>query len=176
LKIRIIKCPFCNHEFFTNDFLLGESSNYYACGNCQLCFPINQNQTIIKSKDLVIWIQNDKIITWSPVRTPALGWNTLTLLEALTDSTKTLLSMKNLKKTQKQLNKILKILRNKIEFAKKNYRPLIQRCDFRETKRTRCNKTPVIGSKNGLNLCSYHYNKITEQKSREITKYLEELN
>ena len=127
-----------------------------------MCFPEQLNYKKVSTKDMIIWIEKGQIISWKPKRTPALGWNTLTLLEALTDSAKTLLNLKNYNKTEEQINKILKILRNRIKTAKKEFRPLIQRCEYRETKRTRCNKTPIIGIKSGISLCSYHY-KLTER-------------
>ena len=92
-----------------------------------------------------------------------MGWNTLTLLEALTDSAKTHLNLGNIEDTKDQLNKLLKVLRNKISFAKRNFRPLVQRCEYRETNQTRCNRTPIAGVKNGLYLCKNHFNKTTDQ-------------
>lgn len=90
VEIKIIICPFCHSEYITNDLT---KNYYYTCGECDLCFPIQSNNKAIKSKDLVIWIENNKVVYWKPNRTPALGWNTLTLLEALTDSAKTFLSI-----------------------------------------------------------------------------------
>jgi hypothetical protein len=167
-KIKIIKCPHCGSEFITNDFGLAKKSGYYSCGECGLCFSVwnNKNHEVIKSKDLVIWVENSKVTTWKPIRTPALGWNTLTLLEALTDSAKTSLAVGNQERAEKQLNKVLKVLRQKVKFAKKNHRPLIQRCEYRETKRTRCNKTPIEGIKNGKYLCKYHFNKIEDNTEK----------
>lgn len=141
---------------------------YYTCGKCGLCFYIPKNNKIIKSKDLVIWIEDNNIMTWKPVRTPALGWNTLTLLEALTDSAKTYLSLENYDKTASQLNNLLKILRNKIKVAKREFRPLINRCEYKETKRTRCNRTPVEKI-NGIYLCKYHSK--NQIKQPQITEF-----
>jgi hypothetical protein len=140
-------------------------NNYYTCGNCGLCFPIYRNSKKIKSRDLIIWVEKNKIITWKPNRTPALGWNTLTLLEALVDSANISLNIDNIFRCKTQLNKILKVLRNKITTAKRNYRPLLERCQFRETNRTRCNRTPIKGRKNGVLLCPYHYGKVVQQKT-----------
>ena len=100
-------------------------SGYFECEKCGLCYPIQRN------------------IIWKPIRTPALGWNLLTVLEALCDSAKTLLSFNNIEKSQFRLNKMLKILRNNIATAKRKNHSLVPRCDYRETNRTRCNKTPV---------------------------------
>ena len=164
-EIIIFQCPFCNSEFHTNNTNTDKLNYTYTCGNCGLCFSITRNSKKIKSRDLIIWIEKNKVITWKPNRTPALGWNTLTLLEALADSANISLNIDNIFRCKTQLNKILKILRNKIAIAKRNYRPLLERCQFRETKRTRCNKTPIKGRKNGVLLCSYHYNKIEQQKT-----------
>jgi len=167
----IIKCPYCESEFYTNNINIAPS-NYYTCGKCGLCFPLAHNARSIKRKDLVIWLEENKVVEWCPQRTPALGWSTLTILEALADSSRTCLSSGNLGRSKINLNKILKILRNKIERSKKDFRPLIQRCEFMENKRTRCNRTPVIGKKNGKNYCKIHFNKIIENNDT-ILNYLE---
>jgi len=122
------------------------------------------------SKSRVVWYYNNEKIEYKPKRTPALGWNTLTLLEALSDSAKTLLHLDNKEKALLRLNQILKILRREIETHKeKNRDNLLQRCEFRETKKTRCNRFPVVGRKNGLNLCEKHMNLVKKVKS--IDKY-----
>ena len=139
-------------------------NNYITCYACGLCFPAQITCKKISTKDLVIWIERGELVSWKPRRTPALGWNTLTLLEALSDSAKTFLNLKNYDDCEKQINKILKILRNKIKFAKKEFVPLIKRCEYRETKKTRCNKTPIEGIKEGMALCSYHFRLINESK------------
>ena len=94
-------------------------------------------------KEQVIWKSKAGEVIWYPTRTPALGWTDLTILEALADSSKVLLGFGNYKRVADRLNKILKILRYKIERAKRDSHTLLNRCEFRETKRTRCNRTPV---------------------------------
>lgn len=114
-------------------------------------------------KQKVTWELNGKKVTWKPNRTPALGWDTLTLLEALTDSAKTFLAFDNIEKCNFQLNNLLTILRAEIEEQKKlSGQNLILRCEYRETKRTRCNTFPIIGQKNGMNLCKKHFKKVKQ--------------
>ena len=152
-------CPFCGKRF--------EDLNQETKKAVRNVF----RQFRFTTKQVVIWKEGDNVIIWNPKRTPALGWNNLTLLEALSDSAKTSLSIGNIERCQNQLNNILKILRNGIKHSKKLFKPLIQRCEFRETERTRCNKTPIKGILNGMNLCEYHFNLISKdnsQKSLEV--------
>jgi len=148
-KESFVKCPHCGKGF---EDLSKEAQKAVLNTFRQFAWT---------KKEVVIWKQNDTIIIWDAVqRTPALGWNTLTLLEALCDSAKTSLAIGNLDRTEKQLNKMLKILRKKISLEKKrNPQSLLQRCEYRETKRTRCNKTPVF-EYNGKYYCKYHLTKV----------------
>jgi len=143
-----VKCPYCNQGF---EDLSHESQKAV----------LNTLKQFYSQKARVFWIYNNEIVDWKPVRTPALSWTTLTLLEALADSAKTSLAMSNIDRAQMQLNKILKILRNTINLEKKRTnQTLLKRCEYRETKRTRCNKTPVKIHPSGLYLCSYHFSKV----------------
>lgn len=52
------------------------------------------------------------------------------------------------------------------------FRPLIQRCEFMETNRTRCNRTPIIGTKNGLSLCKNHYKKVKQDNQPNLEAFI----
>lgn len=71
---------------------------------------------------------------------------------------------------QQRLEKMLKILRAKVERVKKqNPQTLLQRCEFRETKRTRCNFTPAKLHPSGKFLCTYHFSKANHKnKNLEV--------
>ena len=119
----------------------------------------------LKQKHIVIWKCDQEIITWKPKRTPKLAWNELTLLEALTDSAKTFLAFENYQQTANQLNSILTILRKKIEKEKANHK-LLHTCQFRETKRTRCNCYPTKYNEHfNLFLCEKHFKALEEKRT-----------
>jgi len=102
---------------------------------------------------------NGEIVKWVPKRTPKLGWGVLTLLEAKTDSANTFLAMGNIEGTKNSLGDVLKILRNRIENEKVD-QTLLKTCEYRETKRTRCNKFPtILDKKTGRYLCKSHLTK-----------------
>jgi hypothetical protein len=132
----VVKCEHCQ----TIQLALHSSSDYFNCIECHRCYPITLN------------------IIWNPNRTPAIGWNELTTLEALCDSTKALMGLKNYEKAMLNVHTMLKILRNRIEKSKRDIHELIPRCDFRETTKTRCNRTPCKLI-NGQYRCKSHENK-----------------
>ena len=68
----------------------------------------------IKGKNKVIWIQNGILINHKPTRTPAIGWTTLTILEALIDSARTTIDINSISTARTSINKALKILRAKL--------------------------------------------------------------
>jgi len=109
--------------------------------------------------EIVIWKKGKEKVEWKPTRTPKLGWETLTVLEALADSAKVYLQFGNKEMCSKRLNEILKILRKKIEVEKKRSpQTLLKACEYRETKRTRCNKYPTtLNEKTGKYLCKNHF-------------------
>ena len=126
----------------------------------------------LQLKKAVIWKEGDNIVIWKPRRTPALAWNELTLLEALCDSAQQLLVRNNLQDCEKRLAEMLKILRSKIERSKKqNPQTLLHRCEYRETKRTRCNFTPVKLHPSGKYLCDNHYKK-TNNSNHDLKEML----
>ena len=90
-------------------------------------------------------IQGIDIKMWKFKRTPALGKNTLTVLEALADSARVLLQNKKYDLVENRINRMLKILRKEIELEKKRKLSgeLIKRCEYRENSRTRCNRAPA---------------------------------
>ncbi len=116
-------------------------------------------------KEVVLWKLDGVEVEHKPIRTPKLSWNTLTILEKLVDSAKTSLHIQekngknNFSTTYSSLNKALKILRKKIEIEKKiSPQTLLKTCEFRETKRTRCNKFPTkYDSETGQYLCVKHH-------------------
>ena len=111
----------------------------------------------IKGKNKVIWIQNGILINHKPTRTPAIGWHTLTILEALADSARTALDLNAPATARASLNKSLKIIRARLTEEMKNHKDLIQRCEFRETTKTRCNRFPTEwDSKLGMYVCEKH--------------------
>jgi len=119
-------------------------------------------EIIKRNKDVVIWISDDVIVAHRPVRTPKIGWTTLTILEALCDSAKTSLHIQskrnnpNYETVFKSLNKALSILRKRIEKEKRDNHTL-HTCQYRETNRTRCNRYPTVYDKTtGLYLCKKH--------------------
>lgn len=104
-----------------------------------------------KRKNIVYWYDSEGNEIIIPVkRTPLLGWHSMTLLEKCMDSAKTSLHIQMKKEKPDfttallSLNKGLAIVRADIEKAKKqNPQLLFNRCEFRETSRTRCRSTPV---------------------------------
>ena len=120
-------------------------------------------EIIKKNKDVVIWIQDRTIVTHRLVRTPAIGWSTLTMLEALCDSAKTALHIQAKREKPdyttvfRSLNKALAILRKRIAKEKRNNHTL-HTCEYRETKRTRCNRYPTrYNPQKQKYLCEKHY-------------------
>jgi hypothetical protein len=111
-----------------------------------------------KAGEQVVWVSKGVTVTWDPYRTPALGWTDLTMLEALADSAKVCLGKGNTAKATTQIHSILRILRNKIRRTKAQTptTELVERCTYRETARTRCNRTPVTHDEQGRPRCSRH--------------------
>jgi len=105
---------------------------------CERCSPRVNRQ-------VVSWTFKDEVVEWKATRMPALGWNALTLLEALADSAAHTLAS-NPDAAKRRLNDILRILRLNVEKEKSRVgRGLLKRrCPFRETTRTRCNRYPVL--------------------------------
>jgi hypothetical protein len=136
MKNVVVRCEGCASVFAVfYDHLL--PSPYYTCPQCGRCYPLDHN------------------IIHHVKRTPALGWDELTVLEALCDSAKTLIQFDNIPKAQSRLNKMLQVLRNRIAKTKQNTKTLIPRCEYRETTQTRCNKSPAKLTTKGYR-CSKH--------------------
>ena len=152
-------CPYCNKSYAD---LSDESKRAVKAIFRQFRFT---------TKQVVLWKEGDTIIIWDPTRTPALGWNNLTLLEAKADSAKVHLGMGNINKAQENLNHILTILRSAIEREKEKH-DLLNRCEYRETKRTRCNKTPVIAYQ-GKYYCPYHLELVKEYGQSTLLEFME---
>jgi hypothetical protein len=123
---RLQLCHGCGAVFITSR----------AVDKCERC----SKRTL---KQIVTWEYGDTSIVWEAHRTPALGWNTITLLEALADSAAHTVVTNPARATTK-LNDILRILRKNIEIEKARARKLVSRCPYRETMRTRCNRHPVL--------------------------------
>jgi hypothetical protein len=132
----VIECPYCHavQSQYWDKNPLGHHT-YFICVVCGLTEPIAHH------------------IVHVVKRTPKLGWNQLTTLEALADSAKTTLGMNNKEGTMRTLHKILTILRNTITRSKSTN--LIPVCETRETPRTRCNQSPVF-LVNGHFTCEKH--------------------
>jgi len=130
---------------------------------CNFCFQENE---------IVVWKLNGVEVKHKPVRTPKLGWSTLTILEKLIDSAKTSLHIQekktnpNFSTVYRSLNKSLKILRAKISLEKKRTpQQLLHTCEFRETTKTRCNRFPTkYDKKTGKYLCEKHLKKRVDKK------------
>jgi hypothetical protein len=134
----VVKCEGCGavFEVFYRPKGPGNNAPYFSCHHCGRCYPIKPN------------------IIHEIKRTPALGWNPLTTIEAIADSSKTLLGRKNYQQAERQLNKLLGLVRGEIE-KRKTDKP-VPRCEFRETPRTRCNKTPVFEHNHHF-FCGKHF-------------------
>lgn len=179
----IVYCWHCSKQFkISKD---GKKEFFVNCPHCEKGFndlSLETQKAVINTfrqfkmhtKTSVFWVSGGIVIIWDSTRTPKLGWNELTLLEALTDSAKTLLAMDNINGTKQQLNNILTILRKKIEKEKPKHK-LLNTCQYRETKRTRCNKYPTTFNPHfNLYLCEKHYKE--QEKSRNFNqKTLEEI-
>ena len=120
----------------------------------------------------VVWYYEGEEVEIDYKRTPKLGWNTLTMLEKLLDSVKTGLCIQEKKEVKDftrihlALNKALAITRNEIEINKKlQPNTLLKSCEFRETKRTRCNYFPTRYDLNfGKYLCKKHHTNFEGKK------------
>lgn len=161
-------CKKCNFKFCENGHCgcnLSEEARYAVNmlykTYCEFCSD---------RKAVVLWKLDGVEVEHKPDKTPKLGWITLTILEALVDGAKTSLHMQ-LKKEQPdfskpfiRLNKALMILRKKIELTKKrNPQTLLKCCEFRESKRVRCNKYPTRYDGNtGQYLCKKHHTNFKE--------------
>jgi len=171
--VKEVYCWHCGKKFEKRNYRDGSINDFEKCPYCNKGFnelSLEAQKAVkmtlkgiyeetIKKKEFVVWISGEQTVVWRPKRTPKLGWTDLTLLEALSDSAKTLLALGNIEDSKKQLNKILKILRNKIEKEKRRTpQTLLKTCEYRETNRTRCNRFPTkFNVQTGQYLCEKHY-------------------
>lgn len=85
--------------------------------------------------------------SWDFIRMPAIGKKGITVLEALLDSAQICLSQEkiNVDKVKNRIHRALRIVRNALTEERHatpdDYK--IKRCTFRETKKTRCNRSPA---------------------------------
>ena len=136
---RLQLCHTCGNTFITER----------AVVECDRCSKRTKKQ-------VVTWEFGDSSVVWEAARTPALGWNSLTLLEALADSAAHTITTNPARATAK-INDMLRILRKNISIEKARAKKLIKRCPYRETMRTRCNRYPVLSD----GFCALH----SKQKS-----------
>jgi len=142
-----VQCWFCGRPF-----QLIDSAEIVDCPHC------HHGRDLLK-RNGVLFIFGENQIFHKNTRTPALGWTELTFLEALADSAKTCLSLGSVEKANDRLNKILTILRAIITKEKRKG-IIFERCQFRETNRTRCNRFPCVGVISGVPLCKSHYKEV----------------